>query len=229
MRDRNSNEDTGRPFSPHLEHAIELCAQWHDQTYRKSRWRDEAFEIPPEDYLGVPVVAHLTAVALTVQRAGWDDTTVAAALLHDVIEDRNRWRKHLAADELEALIGRDVTALVQHVSERKYDPDGNPRSWRDRKEAYIAGLRTAPDGAVAISVADKLHNLWTINESLRNGTDVFSEEENRRALNGTPDEQLWLVGEVLSIASLREDARFMEIRRQLQEEIDRFRQLTAAA
>jgi (p)ppGpp synthase/HD superfamily hydrolase len=216
------------PFSPLLEQAIELSAQWHDQTYRKSRWRDEAFEIPSEDYLGVPVIAHLTAVAMTLQRAGWDEATVAAAFLHDVIEDRNRWRNHLSEEGLEAVMGPEVTDLVRYVSEKKYDNEGRPRPWRDRKAGYLDGLSSAPDGAVAISVVDKLHNLWTINNSLQNGIDVFSEDENRRALHGSPAEQLWLVEEVLAIASVREDPRFSEIRRQLRNEINRFSELVPA-
>ena len=35
-------------FSPLVEQAIELAAQWHDSTYRKSRWRDPAFDLPEE-------------------------------------------------------------------------------------------------------------------------------------------------------------------------------------
>ncbi len=226
MSDARPNPDAA-PFSPLLEHAIELSAQWHDQTYRKSRWRDEAFAVPAEDHLGVPIIAHLTAVAMTLQRAGWDDATVAAAFLHDVIEDRNRWRDHLSAEGLEAVMGREVTELVTYVSERKYDAGGRPRPWRDRKKDYVDGLRTAPVGAVAISVADKLHNLWTINNSLQNGVDVFSGDENRRPLHGGPAEQLWLVNEVLSIASGRQDPRLSGIRQQLRNEIDRFERLVS--
>ena len=43
-------------FSPLVEQAIELAAQWHDSTYRKSRWRDPAFDPPDEAVLRVPVV-----------------------------------------------------------------------------------------------------------------------------------------------------------------------------
>ena len=226
MSEERSN-NSAKPFSPLLEHAIELSAQWHDRTYRKSRWRDEAFETPTEDYLGVPVMAHLTAVAMTLQRAGWDESTVAAAFLHDVIEDRNRWRNHLTVESLEAVMGAEVTDLVRWVSENKYDEEGNPRSWHARKEDYVDGLRNAPDGAVAISVADKLHNLWTINNSLQSGVDVFSKDQNRRPLHGGPSEQLWLVREVLAIASERQDPRFSEIRRQLSDEMDRFQKLVS--
>ncbi len=225
-RKRTDHDPGPGPFSPLLEQAIELSAQWHDHTYRKSRWRDEAFEVPPEHDLGVPVVAHLTAVALTLQRAGWGDDAVAAAFLHDAIEDRNRWRDHFQPDDLRSIMGDRVANLVRHVSEVKYDADGRPRAWRERKEDYIESLQTAPDEAVAISVADKLHNLWTINESLENGVDMFSDDPNQRLLRGSPEEQLWYFEEVMSIAAARSDNRFDGICRQLRTEIDRFQQLT---
>ncbi len=225
-----SNHDTTlSPFSPLLEQAIELSAQWHDQTYRKSRWRDEAFVVPPDHDLRVPVVAHLTAVALTLQRAGWGDATVAAAFLHDVIEDRNQWRDHFKPDDLRSIMGDHVVDLVQYVSEDKYDVEGRPRPWRDRKEDYVERLHEAPDDAVAISVADKLHNLWTINESLENGVDMFSDHPDRPSLRGSPQEQHWFFREILSISAARQDDRFRGLRRQLRMEIDRFQRLTTRA
>ena len=41
----------------------------------------------------------LTTVGLLVARAGWDEVTVAAAFLHDVIEDRNAADQHLNRDQ----------------------------------------------------------------------------------------------------------------------------------
>ncbi len=222
----SDTSDTG-PFSPLIEHAVELSSQWHDQTYRKSRWRREAFEVPPGSYLGVPVFAHVTAVALTVQRSGWDDATVAAAFLHDVIEDGNQWGDRLPYDRLVNLIRPDVADLVREVSEDKRDTSGESLPWKTRKDGYIDRLREASDGAVAISLADKLHNLWTINAGLRKGIDVFSSDDNRRALSADPQQQLWFFREVYKIAGERNDPRFAPLRDRLLEEITRFEELTA--
>jgi hypothetical protein len=52
-------------FSPMIERAVELAAEWHDRTYRKSRWRPHPFEAPATEEPGrIPVMAHVTAVAL---------------------------------------------------------------------------------------------------------------------------------------------------------------------
>ncbi len=179
-----SDTELPHPFSPLVEQAIELSAQWHDRTYRKSRWRDEPFEVPDDEYLKVPVVSHVTSVAMVVQRAGWDDETVAAAFLHDVIEDENRWEARFRYENLSQLMGAKVAELVREVSEDKLDATGNRRPWRDRKIGYIERLQSASDAAVAISVADKLHNLWTINKSLKKGVDVFSARPEARGVAG---------------------------------------------
>lgn len=216
-------------FNPLIEQAIELSAQWHDRTYRKSRWRDAAFEVPPEVVLQVPVMAHVTAVALTVQRAGWDDATVAAAFLHDTLEDANQYGRRLRRAELQRLLGPDVTTRVEGVTEEKRDAEGRPRSWQARKEGYVARLRTGPAEAVAISLADKLHNLWSMNEALARGLDIFTPAEGRKALSAGPERQRWFNRAVLEASRVHDDPRLAPMRRRLQEEIDRFARLTGQA
>lgn len=219
------NAPPEEPFSPLIEHAIELSAQWHDCTYRKSRWRDEAFPVPPDAYLGVPVLAHLATVALTVQRAGWDASTVAAAFLHDVIEDGNRWGHRLPYKDLVEVIGHEVADLVREVSEEKLGTDGKPLPWHDRKAGYLDQLDRSTDRAVAISLADKLHNLWTMNASIEKGVDVFSSASNRRALEEGPERQLWFFSSVCDIARKRQDPRLQTMLKRLEQEISRFRSL----
>jgi (p)ppGpp synthase/HD superfamily hydrolase len=213
-------------FNPLIEHAIELSAQWHDRTYRKSRWRDPAFEVPPEEVLHVPVMAHVTVVALTVQRAGWDDATVAAAFVHDVVEDANRFGGAMRLERLVTLLGEAVAARVVEVTEQKYDEAGQPRPWRARKEGYVAQLRRGTPEAMAISLADKLHNLWTINEAIQRGVDVFTPGEGRKALGAPPVEQRWFYEAVFSASLAHSDPRLVPIREAYGREIARFRQRT---
>lgn len=209
-------------FSPLIEHAIELSAQWHDRTYRKSRWRDAAFEVPPEDLLRVPVMAHVTAVALTVQRAGWDDATVAAAFVHDVLEDANHYGDALPREVLARLLGDDVVARVLQVTEQKYDDAGNPRSWRVRKEGYVAQLHHGTAEGAAISLSDKLHNLWSINNALMRGIDVFTSATGRHGLSAGPDAQRWFHRAVLDASHAYDDPRLAPQREALVAELDRF-------
>lgn len=209
-------------FSPLIEKAIEVASVWHDQTYRKGRWRDEPFDAPGLQVLHIPVISHLTSVGMTLQRAGWDDRTVAAGILHDMIEDANRFRQSMSYDRLRAMIGQPVADLVETVSEPKIEADGSRVPWRRRKEIYLEKLRGGSVQAVAISVADKVHNLWTMNQAVEEGIDVFEDSETRRALSAGPHEQLWFFRSVLNIAERREDRRLDSLCTHLEEEVRRF-------
>ena len=228
MSERTAADSSPQVFSSLIEHAIEVSAQWHDRTYRKGRWRNPAFVVPSDEHLSVPVIAHVTAVAFTLQRAGWTDEAVAAGLLHDVLEDRNFWGDHMSFENLQALMGTRVAELVAHVSERKYDDVGNRLGWRARKDDYVTGLRVAPPEAIAISLADKLHNLWSINESLDRGVDVFEDGENRKGLGAGPEQQDWFFEEVIVISRQHEDPRLTPIRNSLADELKRFRSLVGS-
>lgn len=202
-------------FSPLVEHAAELAAQWHDGTYRKSVWRDPAFEVPDTEVVQVPVISHLAAVASIVRRAGWDDTVVAAAYLHDAIEDANRYGRRLRRTQLRDAMGPEVTALVARVSEKKLDATGDMRPWRDRKEGYLDSLRAGPPPAMGISLADKIHNLWSITQSLEAGEDILE------MLSGDGETQLWFHRAVLEVSTHHDDPRLVPMRERLENEIDR--------
>ena len=223
-------EDTSADvFSPLVEQAIELAAKWHDGTYRKGSWRDPAFEAPPGETVDVPVMAHVTAVATIVQRAKWGEPTVAAAYLHDVIEDANRHGQHLRRAQLREAVGAEVTDIVSGVTELKYDAEGEMRPWRARKEDYLEQIRAGRSEAMAISLADKLHNLWTMNQSLQNGEDIFSPGPNRTPLSEGPDAQLWFHRAVHAAADHHTDPRLDPLQERLKTEIERFKRQTQEA
>jgi (p)ppGpp synthase/HD superfamily hydrolase len=202
-------------FSPLVEHAIELSAQWHDGTYRKSVWRDPAFERPGDEEVQIPVIAHLAAVASIVRRAGWDETTIAAAYLHDTIEDVNRHGQRLRRQQLREAVGAEVAGLVAQVSEQKLNDAGEMRPWRDRKEDYLDGIRTGAPAAAAISLADKIHNLWSINQSLEAADPIFE------VLSGDPEAQRWFHRAVLTASTAHDDPRLEPMRERLRREIER--------
>lgn len=204
-------------FSPLVEHAIELSAQWHDGTYRKSVWRDPAFEVPEGEEIQVPVMAHLAAVASIVHRAGWDEVTVAAAYLHDTIEDMNQHGQRLRRKQLRDAVGPAVAKLVAQVSEQKLDEDGRMRPWRQRKEDYLESIRTGSPEAAAISLADKIHNLWSITQSVEAGEDIFA------ALSADAEMQEWFHEAILEASTHHDDPRLEPMRDRLREEIGRFR------
>lgn len=212
-------------LSPIIEQAIEISAQWHDGTYRKGSWRPDPFPDGEHQFARIPVLTHLTAVGMMLQQMGWDDLTIAAGFLHDVLEDDDRHGRETSREHLATLIGEDVVALVEGVTEQKRDANGRYRRWKERKVDYLRVLEDGSDEQVAISLADKIHNLWTMNASLEGGIDIFSNVGGRKALSAGPSEQLWFFDGVIAVANRRDDPRLCTMRDDLNVELDRFRRL----
>ncbi len=106
---------------------------------------------------GEPYIHHPLAVARIVADLGLDDVTVAAALLHDAVEDTG-----VTLDELQAQFGPDVAAIVDGVT--KLD-----RVQFDTKEAQQAATMRKMLVAMAkdlrvliIKLSDRLHNMRTL-------------------------------------------------------------------
>jgi len=106
---------------------------------------------------GEPYIQHPLAVARIVADLGLDDVTVAAALLHDAVEDTG-----ITLEDLEADFGPDVTAIVDGVTKLE-------RIKFDTKEAQQAAsmrkmlVAMAKDLRVLIiKLSDRLHNMRTI-------------------------------------------------------------------
>ena len=125
-----------------IETAFEVAREAHAEQVRRS---------------GEPYISHPVAVATIVANLGLDDTTVAAALLHDAVEDTAVTHEQLVAD-----FGEEVAALVDGVT--KLD-----RLQFDSKEAQQAAtlrkmlVSMAKDIRVLlIKLADRLHNMRTV-------------------------------------------------------------------
>lgn len=106
---------------------------------------------------GEPYIHHPLAVAHILARFGFDDKILAAALLHDVLEDTDESR-----EELEEAFGSDVAFLVDGLT--KLDR----LKLADRTTQQVIALRKmlvtmARDLRVLfIKFADRLHNMQTI-------------------------------------------------------------------
>jgi hypothetical protein len=112
---------------------------------------------------------------------------------------------------------------VAQVSEQKLDDDGQMRPWRARKEDYLDSIRAGRPDAAAISLADKVHNLWSITQSLEAGEDIFS------ALSGDAEAQQWFHEAVLEASTHHDDPRLDPMRERLQTELDRYEAVLRSA
>ena len=111
---------------------------------------------------GEPYVNHLIEVASLVANA-WpepDANLVAAALLHDAIEDAGVTR-----DEIAGLFGEDVASLVSEVTDDKSLPK------LERKRLQVEHAPHKSSRAGAIKLADKISNLRSILHSPPSGWD----------------------------------------------------------
>lgn len=129
--------------------AATLAADLHSQQRRK------ASLVP-----GVPYFSHLMEVAGMVQGAGGSDEAVAAALLHDVLEDTDCTTSTIA------VMPDAVIELILQCTE--IGTSGPIKAdWQTRKDAYIAHLSQVSAQALLISVADKLQSLRGLKHCVR--------------------------------------------------------------
>ena len=114
----------------------------------------------------IPYLSHLWAVASLVLEHGGDDHQVAAALLHDVVEDCGGQSR---LDDVRREFGVDISVLVEALSDSVVDTDaGDTKApWRERKTAYLEHLRQADRRVALVSACDKLHNARCILADLR--------------------------------------------------------------
>jgi (p)ppGpp synthase/HD superfamily hydrolase len=113
-----------------------------------------------------PYVAHLLAVAATVLEYGGDEDLAIAALLHDSVEDQGGKAR---LDDVRNRFGEGVARIVEACSDSLADTGKGERKahWQERKEAYLAHLRTADEDILWVSLADKVHNARAILRDLR--------------------------------------------------------------
>ena len=133
---------TNASHGPALRRDSELVAHAHDlasDAHAGQRRKDD----------GTPYITHPVTVAGLLDDAGFGDEVIAAALLHDVVEDTD-----MGSAELRERFGERVAGLVEALSEDEHISDYEERKREHREQVEESG----PD-AIAIYIADKLSNL----------------------------------------------------------------------
>lgn len=102
---------------------------------------------------GFPYIVHpLEAVAI-VSTITKDQELLAAAALHDVVEDTN-----IGVDEIKKEFGERVASLVASESDLVVEGKSNEESWRERKQFAIDRLRKLSRDGKIVAIGDKLSN-----------------------------------------------------------------------
>jgi myo-inositol-1(or 4)-monophosphatase len=105
-----------------------------------------------------PYIIHPLEAAVIVSTMTNDQNLIAAAALHDVVEDTP-----VTIEEVEEKFGKRVRELVASETENKREELPPEATWRIRKEESLAVLKSTEDiGVVMLWIGDKLANMRAI-------------------------------------------------------------------
>jgi (p)ppGpp synthase/HD superfamily hydrolase len=128
---------------------------------------------------GAPYVTHLFAVSALVGEFGGDEEQMAAALLHDYLEDI----EGSSIDELSRRFGARVADIVLACSDTTTRPKP---PWQERKDKHLAHLRQQTSEVRLVAACDKLHNATCLLlDATRDGDAAFD------CFNASKERVLW--------------------------------------
>jgi guanosine-3',5'-bis(diphosphate) 3'-pyrophosphohydrolase len=115
---------------------------------------------------GMAYIHHPIAVAELLAEHGYGEETVAAALLHDVVED-----SETGVEEIAARFGQPVARLVEVLTD-----DESVEPYEHRKDEHRRRVEEAGGDALAIYAADKLSNVRVLRRAYANEGEPAGEE-----------------------------------------------------
>lgn len=145
--------DAAAERSPLVRNALEQARRDHEGQVRNGSG-------------GMPYVKHPVSVAALLDELGHRDEVLAAALLHDVVED-----SETALEELREKFGEEVAGMVGALSD-----DESIDSYRERKAEHRERVGVAGEEALAIYGADKLTNTRTLRAAWEDEGDSVRDE-----------------------------------------------------
>ena len=128
----------------------------------------------------IPYVAHLLGVASIALEYGADEDEAIAALLHDAIEDQGG---AAVREEIRSKFGENVVDIVNGCTDAEVKPKP---PWKERKDKYIAHIRSASPSVCLVSASDKLYNIQSILKDYRALGDAIW-----KRFNGGKEGTLW--------------------------------------
>ena len=112
----------------------------------------------------LPYIVHPVGVAILLAQTRADEKTIAAGLLHDVVEDCN-----VSKEEIEKEFGADVARMVNDVTEQD-----KKAPWSVRKAETISHIKNMRRDSLLIKAADSTHNLTEMLRAAQcYGTGIF--------------------------------------------------------
>lgn len=150
----------------------------------------------------VPYIVHPMEAAMIVSDIMRDKEMVAAALLHDVVEDTE-----FTIQEIRERFGDRVARLVHAETEDKMRHLSAEASWKMRKEQAIANLQEETREEKMITLGDKLSNIRALAFDKKTKGDTMWEVFHQK----DPREQEWYYRSIdAGLQELRETAAWQE-------------------
>ena len=150
-----------------------------------------------------PYMTHLEETADIVRTLTDNKKVIAAAYLHDVLEDTD-----FTAAEIEEQFGKEVARLVESETENKYHDRPKADTWKIRKEETIHHLRHASLETKMITLGDKLSNIRSIKRDYEQIGNQLWERFNQR----DPQMHAWYYRSICqSLTELEDSAAWKEL------------------
>lgn len=155
------------------------------EAHRNTERRGKGFPYVIHCFEAVEIVATMTA----------DQELLAAAALHDAVEDTD-----VTLEQIRDEFGERVASLVAAESDVVIEGESEQDSWHARKKAAILRLARASRDAKMVAMGDKLSNMRAI---ARDYEELGDELWNRfHAPNGKPDHEWHYRGLAQSLSEL---------------------------
>ena len=131
----------------------------------------------------IPYILHPMEVAVIAATLTWAEDVLAAAVLHDTVEDAG-----ITLEEISAVCSPSVAALVASETENKRVDLPPQETWKIRKTESLKVLKNAGDPRIKILwLSDKLANIRSFYRLwLREGDAMWQDFNETR-----PSEQAW--------------------------------------
>ena len=126
-----------------LDRAIRFAVEAHAGTERRGK--------------GFPYIVHPMEAMAIVSTMTADQELLAAAALHDTVEDTD-----VTVEDLRSAFGARIASLVADESDAFTAGVSEADSWHDRKQAAIDRLACASREAKMVALGDKLSNMRAI-------------------------------------------------------------------
>ena len=122
-------------------------------------------------YSNIPYIVHPISVAFIVASVNNDPDVIAAALLHDILEDTNN-----TIDDLLNFVGGRITEFVMDVTDVSKPSDGNRKIRKEIDREHMAA--GAPESKT-IKLADMIDNIPSIIKHDKGFAKIYIEEKKR--------------------------------------------------